>query len=154
MSEEKKIEIIPVVDKHYGTVTLCNFDKVIDEVEKTIKANSTFTNPTDEQELKLCKEERANLNAKAKGISSARIAVVKYLTGEFQEQCKALEKALKEASDKHTEAINKSKPQADSGGIPSQFMVMLDGMEQSKAKKIIDYIEENGGKIVYGGNGQ
>ena len=110
MNDERKLQLLPVVDKTYGTVTIAGYDKVTDDVLACIKSNSTFIDPKDDLELKLCKEERTNINNKLKALQRQRIDVVNYLTGEFSEQCKELEKLLKDAYTKHTEAINKSKP--------------------------------------------
>lgn len=106
MSETNKIQLIPLVDKRYGSVSIANLDKAREEVEKVIKDNSTFLDPRDEAEMKLCKKERTELNNKTKELARARLDIVGYLTGDFVEQCKSLEKLLKEASDNHTKAIN------------------------------------------------
>lgn len=109
IEEKLEIAVVPLVDKLSGEVTFQSFDKAVEETKKFVKELSIFVNPAvyDEEEIKLCKKERAKLNSALKAVQTQRKKVTELAVGTFESQCKEIEKILKQASDLHSESINK-----------------------------------------------
>lgn len=137
------IEFQPTVNENTGKLEVKNYDKLQELVDSFIKNNSIFEEITDEANLSACKEERTKLNRAIKGVSDIRKKVCKFYVGDFEAQCKAIEKALQQKADLHTQSINKFKTEEDE----KVYTITITTKDQVTVDKVYNYAKRLGCKI-------
>lgn len=139
----QEIIIIPSIEKDSGRLYIKDYDSLITQAQEFINFNSVFTQVNNEDDFRDCKKERAALNKALKNIQDARKKIVKYSVGEFEEQCKSIEKQLKEASELHSQALEayqgEEEPQSD---IRLEIKVSSNDLEA--LKKVQAYAKKYG----------
>lgn len=152
---ETNLEIVPFIDKENGLLQIKDYGNLKTKVDSFVKDNSLFLKPTDEQELKLCKKEREDINRALKNVSRLRIDLVNLYVGDFEKKIKDLEKALEKASNEHKEVLDlfkapkapeppKEASNADSNG---NCRVIFEGTPEI-ISQIKFYAQKLGAKLV------
>lgn len=103
--KENEVILYPIIEHSTGLVSLGNYEELLKKVETFINNNSVFITISNADDERLCRKERTELNKARDAVKKARLAITKNLTETFTTQCKTIEKALDEASEKHTEAL-------------------------------------------------
>lgn len=154
-NEQMNLTLVPNIDKGTGMVTLGNFDALKETCSKFIKDNSIFVHPTiqDPAEIKICKNERTELNKAKKSISDARIKINSFLMGDFNEKCKELEKMLDTASKEHTESLNNAKEILEGkteqqAGAPQVYTIQVSSLDLEVIEKVKEYAKKKGCIVI------
>lgn len=103
-TEEKKFDLVPVIDDATGNYVIKDYDSVLrivnEYVEKAVNENA---NVTDDVTFKHCKDTRTDIRKHKDVITQARIHINALLLGQFNEQLKTIETLL-DATDKALKA--------------------------------------------------
>lgn len=105
MNENKANLQLVAITSDNGTIQLNNYDKLVESAKQFVEQLSMFKNPTDEEEVRLCKKERTELNRVKKQLTDTRLTLTDFYMGKFIEQVKELEHIIDVASREHTEAL-------------------------------------------------
>ncbi len=151
MENETNLTLVPKIDKGTGMVTLGNFDTLKETCSKFIKDNSVFVHPTiqDPGEIKICKNERTELNKAKKCLTDARLKINSFLMGDFNDKVKELEKMLDTASKEHTEALNNAKEILEGkaeqeSNAPQVYTITVSSLDLETIQKVKEYAKKKG----------
>lgn len=128
-------------DQSKGRFEIKNFEELKATCDKFIESNSLFLDIKDINDLKYCKEERRDLNLALKQVQQVRKQLTSYLLGDFTNSCKTLEKALKTASEAHSETIKRLTNTSDEKEQEKAFIVIY-SEDKEVLKKISKYAKK------------
>lgn len=146
---ENNLVLVPVIEKQTGLVSLKNYEGLLEQVKKFAENNSVFVTFKDEKEMKICKQERTDLNKARDTIKKARLAIVRNLTDEFANQCKTIEKILDEASEAHTKSLNEYEETSKVNGIDkNEYTLVIKTKDSEAFKKVKAYAVKYGCEVI------
>ena len=87
----QEFQLVPVLDAKSNKYVIANFEAMKNAVVDYIANNVHDVEIEDDVQNKQFKNVRTDLNKKLDAVSSARIAIKKLLTEEFENQCKEIE---------------------------------------------------------------
>lgn len=151
MNKEKQEQTLPLavkIDPQNGIATLKVFEKLVPMAMTMIADNSKWLKIDDEDTHKWCKEERTKLNKYRDMVKKYRLDCMANFFGEFEAQCKQLEKAFDNASKLHTDALKKYedslKPKENPSATPAVFHLIISSTDPEAITKVAKYATKYG----------
>lgn len=144
---ENNLVLVPFIEKQTGLVSLKDYETLLEQVKKFAENNSVFVTFKDEKEMKICKQERADLNKARDTVKKARLAIVRNLTDEFANQCKTIEKILDEASEAHTKSLNEYEEKTTEVN-QTELTLIIKTKDLEAYKKVKAYATKYGCEVI------
>ena len=154
MNDDKQETTLPLavkIDPQNGIATLKVFDKLVPMAMTMIADNSRWLKVDDADTQKWCKEERTKLNKYRDMVKKYRLDCMANFFGEFESQCKQLEKAFDNASKQHTEALkafeDSLKPKTEESAKPTEYRLIITSSDPEAISKVSKYAVKYGCKV-------
>lgn len=142
---ELDIDVLQTNDGINVSYEIKDFDNVLKLAQKKVAEFIPFVIQDDEQN-KAAKEFRANCNKAKKNIADLRLSTIKSITGNFEEQCKQLEKIFDDKQKEIGVEINAyaaSKKEEKTLVSTKTYSLKLTYNSEKLTQKIIEFCQKN-----------
>lgn len=149
--QETTLPLAVKIDPENGIATLKVFDKLVPMAMTMIADNSRWLKVDDADTFKWCKEERTKLNKYRDMVKNYRLDCMRNFFGEFESQCKQLEKSFDNASKQHSDALkayeDSLKPKQDESAKPAEYRLVITSTDPEAISKVSKYAVKYGCKV-------